>query len=148
MGAVPGEPARARRMVANILARLEAMIIRYEGNALHKRYPWFGKAPALRSDKTECPPRVPAEQAFEVLTAAIQASLVAGRHSNILDGDHPKYVWGRSFFEASNGERCSIAWEASSSNRESPVYHAYPIQRDRHSDTMPLMVEEWLWPDA
>lgn len=90
MGTARAGPARSRRVLANILGRPGAMIIRYEGNSLHKRYPWFGKAPALRSDKTECPPRVPAEQALEVLTAAIQASLVAGRHSSILDGDHPK----------------------------------------------------------
>jgi hypothetical protein len=126
--------------------RLPRMSIQYEGNALHKRHAWFGKSPALRNDKTECPPDVAPEHARLVLTQAIAASLAEGLHSVIPDGDHPRYAWGRSTFVTTDGGQRSIVWEARSSSRTAPVYHAYPIQRHRCSDTMPWRVEEALWP--
>ncbi|MCB9882372.1 MAG: hypothetical protein H6834_11330 [Planctomycetes bacterium] len=124
------------------------MDIRYEGNALHKRYPWFGKPAAFRSDKTECPQQVAPQEARDVLTNSIAASILAGWVSEVLDGDHPKYVWGRSVFKTTVGQPLEVVWEACSSNRSQWWYHAYPIQPDRHSDTMPEDVEDMLWPEA
>ncbi|MFY9342410.1 MAG: hypothetical protein WAT39_07965 [Planctomycetota bacterium] len=123
------------------------MTIQYEGNALHKRHAWFGKPPALRCDKTECPANVAPEEALAVLSRAIAQSLEQGLHSVLADGDHPKYVWGRSSFATSDGGERTVTWEACSSSRTALVYHAYPIRRDRRSDTMPQSVEEVLWPD-
>ena len=113
------------------------MSIQYEGSSLHKRHTWFGKPPALRCDKTECPPNVAPEVALAVLTRSIAESLEQGLHSVVPAGGHPKYVWGRSTFATSEGASRSVAWEACSSSPTSPMYHAYPIQPYHHSDTMP-----------
>ena len=124
------------------------MSIQYEGSALHKRHAWFGKAPALRCDKTECPPNVAPTEALAVLIRSIAESLEQGLHSVLCHGDHPKYVWGRSTFATSDGACRSVVWEACSSSRTSLMYHAYPIQSDQRSDTMPEGIEEVLWPDG
>ncbi len=124
------------------------MDVIYEGHALHKRYPWFGKPPAYRSDKSECPPGVRPEHARTVLRDAIAEAIISGVHSMTRTGDYPKYVWGRCEFDTTDGRMITVVWEACSSSPVLPMYHAYPIQLDRHSDTMPDAVEEMLWPDA
>ena len=124
-----------------------AVTVEYIGSPYHKRYPWFGKPPQFRSDKTECPSDVEADEALKVLSLDIENSINAKLHSAELDGDHPRYVWGRSTLVTTTGKRRSVVWEARSTNRMRPQYHAYPIQRDRHHDSMPFEVAEALWPE-
>ncbi len=121
--------------------------VQYVGSPHHKRRPWFGQNPSTRSDKTECPSDLDPSHVVAVLQAAIADSIRALRHSIDPEGVPPRYVWGRSEFMTTAGRVREIVWEARCSNRDIPAYHAYPIRRDRHSDTMPIDVEEQLWPD-
>ena len=124
------------------------MTVHYQGSAEHKRYPYRGMPPSfdVRSDSTECPPDVDGEHASEVLEAAIAAGIRSGNASETRDGDHPRYVWGRSRFRTVRGQDEDIAWEARLTNRTQAMYKAYPIRPCKHYKAMPSLVRRRLWP--
>lgn len=116
----------------------------YVGSPYHKRYPVGAGVGQLRSDKTECPPEIPWEEAREVLTRAIDEALHQGDCIHEENEQWPRLVWGRSEFRSEAGVS-TVVWEARLSNRVTGEYHAYPIQQDRHDGAMPPEVRERLW---
>ncbi len=133
------------------------MPVKYEGAGYHKRYRSIWGPAKYRSDKTECPPELGENQVVEVLEVEIQRSIDSGRCSVERDGEWPRYVWGKTSFLADAGRsggfhqvgtRFDLCWEARVSNAGLPVYKAYPVSVDRHSQMMPESVRRFLWPDA
>ena len=116
------------------------------GSPYHKRYNSRWGSAQLHSDKTECPPEVEPEVAALTLAPEIEAGIATGRCSLLRDGEWPRYVWGRTAFATEVGETLEVVWEARVVNRDQGAYKAYPVTQSRHSNLMPLAVEEHLWP--
>jgi hypothetical protein len=102
--------------------------------------------PQLQSDKTECPPDIEPEIAASTLAVEIETGIAAGRCSVLRESAWPRYVWGRTFFSTVTGEGLEVVWEARLVNQEQGSYKAYPVTEERHSNLMPLEVQELLWP--
>lgn len=64
----------------------------------------------------------------------------------LADEEWPRYVWGRTAFPTEVGATLEVVWEARVVNRDQGAYKAYPVTQSRHSNLMPLAVEEQLWP--
>jgi len=133
------------------------MPVKYEGAGYHKRYRSIWGPAKYQTDKTECPPELGEAQVVKVLEDEIQRSIDSGRCSVERDGEWPRYVWGRTTFVAdtertgglhSMGAEFDLCWEARVSNAGMPVYKAYPVSSDRHSQMMPPAVRRFLRPDV
>lgn len=122
------------------------MPIQYVGSPYHKRYASRWGIPAPLSDKTECPPEVEPERAAATLASEIEVAIAAGRCSRLRDGEWPRYAWGRTSFLTETGDPLEVVWEARIVNRDQGAYKAYPVMQNRHSQLMPVEVEEQLWP--
>jgi hypothetical protein len=118
--------------------------ITYVGSPYHKRHQTRWGPPLLRSDKSPCPEGMPDQEVCRVMEVAIADSIARGWHSELRDGDWPRYVWGRSIWTTESGT-IVVTWEARVINHGVPEYKAYPIERDRHADHMPFEVKEELW---
>lgn len=122
----------------------------YEGSPYHKDRPSPWGPPKIgRSHKSCCPSAVAHGVAARVLTTAIRESLERGWHSTPRLHGLPRYVWGRSRFEAEAGGQVEVVWEAQSRPGARPaVFKAYPITIDRHASELPKRVRRQLWPDV
>ena len=121
-------------------------MVRYVGSPYHKRHVTRWGQPVALNDKSVCPDSVKEDEVVQIMEEEIPRSIDREWHSRLRDGAWPRYVWGKSVFDTSDGAQ-EIVWEARVLNMGIPEYKAYPVQKDRHADHMPFEVEEALWPD-
>jgi hypothetical protein len=109
-----------RRVVEQPAANREEIAARatYVGSPEHKDIPSFAGHPRPRADASICTRTLASDQ--ETVTSWLRQALLAGNHSEFMDGDFPRYVWHHD-------ATADLSYEARLVNREQGSYKGYPL---------------------
>jgi hypothetical protein len=109
-----------RRVVEQPAGNREEIAARatYVGSPEHKDIPSFAGHPRPRADASICTRTLASDQ--ETVTSWLRQALLAGNHSEFMDGDFPRYVWHHD-------ATADLSYEARLVNREQGSYKGYPL---------------------